>query len=117
MNKINILCCNLLREFFKTGDCEPQAFNKLRNVLISENVMLSHFVVVVLPQYGKSIIMISGVLKDMGLNFATNERELLVNVWILKTSRNCLYCCFRNMNIYTDHQPLQHLQFKTKALT
>jgi ribonuclease HI len=98
-----------------------QTFEKLKNVLISEDVMLlypdyrkpfdlttdasSTGLGAVLSQDGKPITMISRTLKDHELHFATNERELLAIVWALKNLRTYLYGV-QNLNIYTDHQPL-----------
>ena len=71
-------------------------FNKIKNILISEDVMLmypdfkkpfdlttdasSYGLGAVLSQDGKPITFISRTLKDVELNFATNERELLAIV-------------------------------------
>jgi len=100
---------------------QRQAFEKLKNVLSSENVMLlypnykrafdlttdasSFGLGAVLSQNRKPITMISLTLKDRELNFATNERELLAIVWALRSLRNYLYGV-KNLNIFTDHQPL-----------
>lgn len=105
----------------KLKEKEIQAFDKLKTVLTSEDVMLlypdfkkpfdlttdasSHGLGAVLSQDGKPITMISRTLKDREVNFATNERELLAIVWALKTLRNYLYGV-KNLNIFTDHQPL-----------
>ena len=96
-------------------------FNKIKNILISEDVMLmypdfkkpfdlttdasSYGLGAVLSQDGKPITFISRTLKDVELNFATNERELLAIVWALRTLRHYLYGV-KNLNIFTDHQPL-----------
>lgn len=98
-----------------------EAFEKLKQILISEDVTLlypdftkpfdlttdasAHGLGAVLSQNGKPITMISRTLKDNEMHFATNERELLAIVWALKNLRNYLYGA-RNLNIYTDHQPL-----------
>jgi len=103
------------------NDKQLQTFEKLKNVLVSEDVMLlypdyqkpfdlttdasSVGLGAVLSQDKKPITMISRTLRDNELNFATNERELLAIVWALKTLRNYLYGV-KNLNIYTDHQPL-----------
>jgi len=84
------------------------AFEKLKNVLVSENVMLlypdyrkafdlttdaSAFGLgAVLSQDGKPVTMISRTLQDRELNFATNERELLAIVWALKSLRSYIWC-------------------------
>lgn len=97
------------------------AFQKLKDILVSEDVMLlypdyqksfdlttdasSSGLGAVLSQDKKPITMISRTLKDDELNFATNERELLAIVWALKSLRSYLYGV-KNLNIYTDHQPL-----------
>lgn len=98
-----------------------QTFEKLREILASEEVMLLYpdfkrpfdlttdasalGLGAVLSQSGRPITMISRTLKDRELNYATNERELLAIVWALQKLRNYLYGV-RNLNIYTDHQPL-----------
>lgn len=102
-------------------ESQRQAFEKLKEVLTSENVMLlypdykkdfdlttdasSFGLGAVLSQDGKPITMISRTLKDRELNFATNERERLAIVWALKNLRNYLYGV-KNLNIFTDHKPL-----------
>lgn len=102
-------------------DEQIQAFNTLKNILVSEDVMLnypdfkkqfdlttdasSHAIGAVLSQDGKPITMISRVLTGAEENYATNERELLAIVWALKTLRNYLYGV-KSLNIFTDHQPL-----------
>lgn len=98
-----------------------QAFDTLKRILISEDVMLAypdfkkhfdlttdasnHGLGAVLSQDGRPITMISRTLKGNELNFATNERELLAIVWALKNLRNYLYGV-KHLNIFTDHQPL-----------
>lgn len=98
-----------------------QAFEKLKHILVSEDVMLAYpdfkkafdlttdasnrGLGAVLSQEGRPITMISRTLKDNELHFATNERELLAIVWALKNLRNYLYGV-RQLNIFTDHQPL-----------
>lgn len=105
----------------KFDESQHAAFEKLKEVLASENVMLlypdykkpfdlttdasSSGLGAVLSQGGKPITMISRTLKDRELIFATNERELLAIVWALKNLRNYLYGV-KNLNIFTDHQPL-----------
>lgn len=102
-------------------ETELNAFNKLKDILTSEDVMLmypdftkpfdlttdasSHGLGAVLSQDKRPITMISRVLSDKELHFATNERELLAIVWALKTLRHYLYGV-KTLNIYTDHQPL-----------
>lgn len=105
----------------KFNESQLQAFNKLKEVLTSEDVMLlypdykkpfdlttdasAHGLGAVLSQDGKPITMISRTLKENESNFATNERELLAIVWALKSLRNYLYGV-KDLNIFTDHQPL-----------
>lgn len=93
---------------------QVEAFEKLRLILTSEDVMLlypdfkkpfdlttdasSHGLGAVLSQNGKPITMISRTLKDREMHFATNERELLAIVWALKNLCNYLYGV-KNLNI------------------
>lgn len=102
-------------------ETQKQAFDKLRNILASEEVILhypdfnlpfdlttdasSSGIGAVLSQNNRPITMISRTLKDCELNYATNDRELLAIVWALDTLRHYLYGK-SNINIYTDHQPL-----------
>ena len=97
------------------------AFKKIRQILISEDVMLKYpdfkktfdlttdasslGLGAVLSQDGRPIQFISRTLKGPELNFATNERELLAIVWALRVFRHYLYGV-KSLNIYTDHQPL-----------
>jgi hypothetical protein len=78
------------------SEAQQQAFQKLCNILTSENVMLSYpdytkpfdlttdasayGIGAVLSQEGRPITMISRTLKDSEANYATNERELLAIV-------------------------------------
>lgn len=102
---------------------QTSAFDKLRSILSSEDVVLlypdytepfelttdasSKGIGAVLSQKGRPLTMISRSLKDNEINFATNERELLAIVWALKKLRNYLYGV-KNLIIYTDHQPLSY---------
>ena len=97
------------------------AFEKLKHVLTSEDVLLMYpdfkksfdlttdasasGLGAVLSQEGRPIIMISRTLRGPEVNFATNERELLAIVWALRKLRDYLYGV-STLNIYTDHQPL-----------
>lgn len=97
------------------------AFEKLKNILASDDVLLSHpdfnksfelttdasanALGAVLSQNGRPITMISRTLSKTEENYATNERELLAIVWSLQTLRHYLYG-IKNIKIYTDHQPL-----------
>ena len=97
------------------------AFNKLKKLLASEDVLLlypdfekpfdlttdasSHAIGAVLSQDGRPITMVSRTLSAAEENYATNERELLAIVWALKNLRHYLYGV-KKLNIYTDHQPL-----------
>jgi len=100
---------------------QRQAFQKLRNILASEDVILrypdyqkafdlttdasAYGIGAVLSQEGRPITMISRTLKDREVNYATNERELLAIVWALAKLRHYLYAV-KDINIFTDHQPL-----------
>jgi len=97
------------------------AFQKLRNILASEDVILrypdykkefdlttdasAYGIGAVLSQEGRPITMISMTLKDREVNYATNERELLAIVWALAELRHYLYAV-KDINIFTDHQLL-----------
>ncbi|KAH8280005.1 hypothetical protein KR054_004873 [Drosophila jambulina] len=103
------------------SETQQQAFQKLRNILASEDVMLrypdykkafdlttdasAHGIGAVLSQEGRPITMISRTLKAREVNYATNERELLAIVWALAKLRHYLYAV-KDINIITDHQPL-----------
>lgn len=102
------------------NDNQRHAFEKLRNVLSSEDVMLgypdyrkpldlttdasAYGIGAVLSQ-GGPITMISRTLKDRERNYATSERELLAIVWALGKLRHYLYGV-KEINDFTDHQPL-----------
>lgn len=97
------------------------AFEKLRKILSSEEVLLSYpdygkrfelttdasavALGAVLSQEGRPITMISRNLSAAEANYATNERELLAIVWALKELRHYLYGV-SDIHIFTDHQPL-----------
>lgn len=49
--------------------------------------------------------MISRRLVSSEQSYATNERELLANVWALKKLRHYLYG-IKDKNIFTDNEPL-----------
>jgi len=98
-----------------------KAFNKVKEILASEDVLLlqpdydkpfelttdasSTAIGAVLSQQGRPITMISRTLSKTEENYATNERELLAVVWALQKLRNYLYGA-KNINIFSDHQPL-----------
>lgn len=98
-----------------------RAFENVKRILASEDVLLqypnynrpfdlttdasSSALGAVLSQNGRPITMISRTLSSTEQNYATNERELLAIVWALKTLRHYLYG-MKNINIFTDHQPL-----------
>lgn len=103
------------------NDVEIETFEKLKQILASEDVLLLHpdfnepfdlttdassFAIgAVLSQKGRPITMISRTLSPAESKYATNERELLAIVWAIRKLRNYLYGT-KNLNIYTDHQPL-----------
>jgi len=103
------------------SEVQQRAFQKLRDILSSENVMLrypdfkkpfdlttdasAYGIGAVLSQEGRPITMISRTLKNSEVNYATNERELLAIVWSLAKLRHYLYR-MKDINIFTDHQPL-----------
>lgn len=103
-------------------DCEALlAFNKVKSILASEDVLLQYpdysksfelttdasasALGAVLSQDGRPITMISRTLSKTEENYATNERELLAIVWALQSLRHYLYG-IKDINIFTDHQPL-----------
>lgn len=59
----------------------------------------------VLPQHSHPVTFISRTLNRTEENYATNEKELLAIVWVLKTLRNYHYG-FASVAIITDRQPL-----------
>ena len=97
------------------------AFEKLRSILVSDDVLLQYpdynksfelttdassvAIGAVLSQNNRPITMISRTLSKQEENYATNERELLAIVWALQALRHYLYG-IKNVNIFTDHQPL-----------
>uniref|UniRef100_A0A0A1WWW7 RNA-directed DNA polymerase n=1 Tax=Zeugodacus cucurbitae TaxID=28588 RepID=A0A0A1WWW7_ZEUCU len=103
------------------SEAQRNAFERLRNILASEDVILmypdfkkpfdlttdasANGIGAVLSQNGKPITMISRTLKDREMHYATNERELLAIVWALGKLENYLSGT-RDIKIYTDHQPL-----------
>ena len=103
------------------SDEAERAFCKIKTILASEDVLLLHSDYItpfelttdasssamgaVLSQNGKPITMISRTLSRAEDNYATNEREMLAIVWALQKLRNYFYGA-KNINIYTDHQPL-----------
>lgn len=98
-----------------------EAFNKLKNTLISRDVMLSYpdfskefklttddsdyAIGAVLEQDHRPITFISRSLSKTEEAYATNEKEMLAIVWALKSLRHYLYG-YSKVVIYTDHQPL-----------
>ena len=97
------------------------AFDKVRKILASEDVLLSHpdfakpfeittdassqAIGAVLSQGGRPLTMISRTLTKTEESYATNERELLAILWALKKLRSYVYGV-KEIQIYTDHQPL-----------
>jgi len=100
---------------------QRETFNRLREMLASEDVLLScpdfkrlfdlttdasgFGLGAVLSQDDRPITMILRALRDNENNYATNERELLAIIWALKNRRNYLYGV-KGLQIFTDHQPL-----------
>ncbi|KAH8340342.1 hypothetical protein KR074_002460 [Drosophila pseudoananassae] len=107
----------------KFNETQRNAFDHLRNILASEDVILSYpdfklpfdlttdasasGIGAVLSQNKRPITMISRTLKDGELNYATNERELLAIVWAIGKLQNYLYGN-NGVRIFTDHQPLTY---------
>lgn len=99
------------------------AFNKLKNTLTSQDVVLaypnfnkefqlttdasSYAIGAVLSQEERPIAFISRTLRKTEENYATNEREMLAIVWALENLRNYLYGSPK-VKIITDHQPLTY---------
>jgi len=110
---------------------QRETFNRLREMLASEDVLLScpdfkrlfdlttdasgFGLGAVLSQDDRPITMILRALRDNENNYATNERELLAIIWALKNRRNYLYGV-KGLQIFTDHQSLT-LPSRTKTLT
>ncbi|KAH8338725.1 hypothetical protein KR074_003729 [Drosophila pseudoananassae] len=107
----------------KFNETQRNAFDHLRNILASEDVILSYpdfklpfdlttdasasGIGAVLSQNKRPITMISRTLKEGELNYATNERELLAIVWAIGKLQNYLYGN-KGIRIFTDHQPLTY---------
>lgn len=86
---------------------QRDAFNRLRNILASEDVMLmypdfrkafdlttdasANGIGAVLSKGGRPIAMISRTLKQAEENYATNERKLLAIIWALGKFQQYLY--------------------------
>jgi len=103
------------------NEAQKNSFEKLSNILVSEDVMLkypdykkpfhptthasAYGIGAVLSQENRPITMISRTLKDMEMNYATNERELLAIVWALAKLRHSLYAV-KDITHFIDHQPL-----------
>lgn len=104
-------------------DEQIQAFNVIRNILSSDDVLISPdftkpFILTTdasdkalgavlsqLTQDGeRPISFISKSLSRTEENYATNEKELLAIVWSLNSFRNFIYGA--KITIYTDHMPL-----------
>ena len=99
------------------------AFQKIKNVLISEDVMLTYpnlnkefelttdasnyAIGAVLSQEDRPITFISRTLSKTEENYAANEKEMLAIIWALKSLRNYLYGSVK-IKIFTDHQPLTY---------
>jgi len=102
-------------------ESQRSAFEHLRDILSSEEVILRYTdfklpfdfttdasasgIGAVLSQNGRPITMISRILKDCELNYATNERELLPIVWTIGKIQNYLYGS-KEIRIFSDHLPL-----------
>jgi len=100
-----------------------EAFNKLRNTLVSNEVMLafpdfekdfqlttdaSNFALgAVLAQNDKPITFLSRSLNKTEESYAANEKEMLAIIWALGSLRNYLYGS-KKVIIHTDHQPLTY---------
>lgn len=90
------------------NEIQMSAFDKLRNSLASEDVVLH------CPNYSKPFafttdpltmnILLNILLKNRKINYATNESELLAIVWAVDSLRHYLYGN-NDKRIYTDQQP------------
>lgn len=104
-------------------DDAVQAFNTIRNILSSEDVLIfpdfsKPFILTtdasdkalgavlsqITPDGERPISFISKSLSRPEENYATNEKELLAIVWALNSFRNFIYGA--KITIYTDHMPL-----------
>lgn len=99
------------------------AFNKIKTILASEDVMLmypnfnkefclttdasNYALGAVLSQENRPIVFLSRTLSRAEEHYATNEKEMLAIVWALKSLRNYLYGSPK-LKIYTDHLPLTY---------
>lgn len=104
-------------------ECALEAFDKLRNTLISNEVMLTYpnfekefhlttdasdyAIGAVLSQENRPITFLSRSLNKTEESYATNEKEMLAIIWALSSLRNFLYGS-KKVIIQTDHQPLTH---------
>lgn len=100
-----------------------EAFNKLKSILTSDDVMLAYpnfnkefslttdasnyALGAVLSQDNRPIVFLSRTLSRAEEHYATNEKEMLSIVWALKSLRNYLYGSPK-LKIYTDHLPLTY---------
>lgn len=100
-----------------------EAFNKTKNSLISQEVILSHpnfdhefelttdaseyAIGAVLSQNNKPITFLSRTLTETEEDYGVNEKEMLAIIWSLTSLRNYLYGS-RKVKIFTDHQPLTY---------
>lgn len=111
------------RAHITLGDEALAALEKIKNVLISRDVMLTYpnlnkdfelttdasnyAIGAVLSQEDRPITFISRTLTKTEENYAANEKEMLAIIWALKSLRNYLYGSAK-VKIFTDHQPLTY---------
>lgn len=114
---------NSAKKFITLDEEAQEAFNKIKNALVSNEVILNypdtnkeyelttdasnHAIGAVLSQNKKPIIFLSRTLSKTEENYATNEKEMLAIIWALKALKNYLYGRAK-VKIFTDHQPLTH---------
>lgn len=122
-NRWTHLKTNLKKQPIAANPEALEAFEKIKNSLISDEVILSHpdfekefelttdasdyAIGAALSQNCKPITFISRSLSTTEEHLATNEKEMLAIIWALGKCRNYLYGS-KKVKIVTDHQPLTY---------
>jgi len=111
------------------NEAQRSAFQRLRNILASEDVILKYpdfqklfdlttdasasGIGAVLSQEGRPITMISRTLRQAEQNYATNERELLAIVWV----NYKIFCTALGKSTYSPTTSLSRSPLPTKTRT